>query len=153
MHHPPTPPTPKFTDQLGRDWPVRLSFASVRAIRAATEIDFGEPEKFPQYWAQLLADEELAIKVLETALAESLAARDVTAEAWLEAVDGETLENGMNALAEAVVLFTRPQKRGLITDSLAKINEYWEKAVADSRAAIEKFNETHMNQALERLGN
>jgi hypothetical protein len=148
----PQPSPPSFTDLAGNRWPVRLSFSSVRAIRDATEIDFGQPEKFPQYWAELLADDELALKVLAVAIRSQAEARSIDLATWDEAVDGETVQNGLAALAEAVVLFTRPQKRGLVIDARDKINEYWQKAVDESRGAIADFNEAKYAKALERLG-
>lgn len=138
---------PKFHDLAGNEFTIRLSFATVRAIRDATEIDFGEPEKFPQYWAELLASDALALKVLCVAIGDNYP----DGYCLEENVDGPTLESGLNALAEAVVLFTRPQKRGLVIEARDKINEYWQKAVDESRAAIVNFSDERMSQALAQL--
>jgi hypothetical protein len=125
---------------------------TVRDIRTATDVDFGLPEKFPHYWAELLADDELAIRVLTAAITPQAQVRQIDVADFAAHLDGTIIEEGLTALAAAVVLFTRPQKRGLVSDGLEVVNAHWRKAVGDSRAAIRDYTTAAAEKALAQLG-
>lgn len=143
--------TPQFDDRAGRNWQLALNFVSLAALRNLG-IDLGTPHTVAQNWARLLIEDATALDALWALIAEQAAARKVTRDDWLTAMSGAELELGLAALEVAVVLFIRPQQRGVVTAGLAKLKEGHAEALAAAARQVAEINQAAAEQALSRLG-
>lgn len=141
-----------FPDLSQRSWTIRLNFANLRTIRDATGVDLGKPVDFGRSWAELLSDDDKALTALWLAIEPQATAQGIDNAAWLESMNGECVETALEAMSEAVINFTQPQKRGMVEDALEVMKAGWLKAVAESRTLIRTAAEQGAERALQQLG-
>ncbi len=147
-----TNPPAKFSDLKGHEWSVRLDFAGLHRIREGCDVDLGDVERMAQTWADLLYDDQKALKAVWLAIKPTAEAQQATLDSFLEQMDGETLQAALEALGNAVISFTQPRKRGMVEKAIRGVVEGMAKAVAQAELKIEQVVNSTTAEALEALG-
>lgn len=140
------PPEPNsFTDLSGQSHQIELSFRSLRAIKVCG-VDFGKIDQVGVAWAAILADDELALRVIRAALGDAAPSE---AE-WLAQMDGATLEAAREALLGALINFS-PAKRQMIAAGAAKIQQKYQQAIDEATTRIENLTDESIDRAERQL--
>ena len=139
---------PQFNDASGRAWFPRLDFGRLRRIRDATGIDLGNTEQIGRAWATLLGDDLQALDVVWLVI--EAGANGLAKDDWLSAMDGDRLEAALEALRVALVNFTRPQRRGMIEEAMAKVNQAYKLAIRQASSRMGELTDEAIARALAR---
>ena len=142
-----------FSDSKGREWGLALDFGLLRTLKKMAQVDFGDPEQFGRVWAELLFDDEKALKVLWRCVETQATDAGVSETQFLEAMNGEVLENALDALGEAVVNFTRPQRRGIVQAAMVQINEKLAAVIARTQTEVENLTMEAVERAAAAIDN
>jgi hypothetical protein len=126
-----------FKDNQNREWTIRLDFALLQAIRDGAQVDLGNIEELAKTWAGLLYDDAKSLLVVWIAVERAASAQSVDKSTFLQAMDGESLEQALVALGAAIESFTQPRKRGMVERAIRGVNEGMAKAVKQAEEAIE----------------
>jgi hypothetical protein len=144
--------TATFRDAKGDQWSVRLDFAGLRRIRDAADVDLGNVEALAQVWASLLYDDELALSVIWLCIQSAAEPKGVTKDDYFARMDGPVLQAALDALGEAVLNFTRPQKRGMAERAIREVTDGYKQAVEEAEKRIETAVQGSTRDALSALG-
>lgn len=136
---------PTFKDAQGREWFPRLDFTRLREIRDQTGADLGLPEQMGREWAKLIIDDAKTIRALWIASAPA----GIGLEDFQAGLDGEAIDNGVNALQEAVINFTRPLKRGMVRQAIEALMEGYRAAIAEGEKQIQQLMQQGATRAME----
>jgi len=135
---------PTYKDAQGREWFPRLDFARLRAIRDQTGVDLGLAEQMGREWAKLVIDDGKTIRALWIASENGISVEDFEA-----GLDGESIDNGVNALKEAIVNFTRPLKRGMVRQAIDALMEGYQAAIAEGEKQIQALMQQGTTRAMD----
>jgi hypothetical protein len=138
-----------FNAADGREWQIELDYGLLRLLRKTPGVDFGVPEKFGEVWADLLLNDDRALKVLWRCVEQDA---DVSEDEWLSSMDGEALEAGLRALAAAVVNFTPPRRRLMIVETIKQIDAGILKAIEAATTNVRELTDERAKAAIEALG-
>ncbi len=111
-----------FTDRRGRDWTIVLDVAICRDVKAQLGVDLAN-------WAdgkaasKLWSDDAALVDVLWLLLKEQATDRGVDEREFARSLNGDVLADGLKAIEDAVVNFTRPDRRELVKKIAAKSGE------------------------------
>jgi hypothetical protein len=115
-----------FKDATGRTWPIRLTIATARLVVAEHKIDLLVlHDKAAGVFSRLTSSPNQIVDVVWTLIRKEAAEQGVTAEAFLDAVDGPTIEGMTEALIEGVIDFFRsnPEKVRVLKAAFTKQKE------------------------------
>ncbi len=132
------PSWPTFTDAAGDKWTIELNVALVQSLRKELDLDLLAIVTDKKILPRLATDDVLLVDAISLLLSESIETRKLDAEGFARRLFGDTLQAAAEAMVEAVAVFSRPQKRGLIRESWAAM------ATAETRVtrmALDKLPE------------
>lgn len=136
---------PQFTDTKSRVWHLELSIGLALAIRAKLKVDFLNLLDGKALDAVSRSDETL-VNVLWLICAEQAQAAGVDEVEFAMGLGGDALGEAIEALLEALVLFTRPDNRPAIQKVLAKVREVHGRQV---QLAVRKCDSPAMEQTIQ----
>jgi hypothetical protein len=131
-----------FKDAKGRIWPILLTIRSARLVVAEHQIDLLILDnKEAGVFNRLTSTPHQITDVVWTLIREKAAAENVTAEAFLDAVDGETVEGMTEALIQSVIDFFRsnPAKVRVLQAAFKKQTEMENEVAALAVSEIESL--------------
>lgn len=154
---------PTFNDSSGREYRPVIDYDRLRVIRNATGFDLGDVSHLGEVWAKLIYNDERCLEVIWLAIGgkpfdaglvrrliawcgQFFSPPGITYRKWLGRMHGGLLENARDALGEAILNFTPPQKRGVLEQGMGRIQKEYENAIAEAEASME----TLMTEAVER---
>ncbi|MGD9632651.1 MAG: hypothetical protein AB7I57_18315 [Pirellulales bacterium] len=124
-----------FADGEGREWQLELDFDTCDELRQQLKIDFGDVKGFTQTWAEILWDDQLALRLLWFLVRER--AEGVEEKAWRKSMNGERLEAARDALLAAVFFFTPPTKRQMVANATTGVMDFYRAAIREAEVEIE----------------
>lgn len=114
--------TSRFTDQRGRVWQLELNYSLAKRLRDVTGLDFVNYQDGKALLAIHDSDEKL-VQVLWLLCEPQAQAVSVSEEVFGAGLGGEALEQGIEALEQALLNFSRPAKRQAIAAIRDKAHE------------------------------
>ena len=135
---------PQFTDTKSRPWQVDLSIGLALAIRSRLKVNFLNLLDGQALEAINHSDETL-VNVLWLICAEQAQAAGVDEVEFAMGLGGDVLGLAIDALLEALVLFTRPENRPAIQRILDKSKEMHRRQV---QLALAKIDSPEMEAAI-----
>ena len=111
-----------FKDATGREWTVAISVATVSRVRSLAKVDIMDAIE-GKLIPTLMGDVVLLCNVLYAVCKPQADAAGITDEQFGEALLGDALAAGEEALMEAIVDFSHPSKRTAVARA-------WDKAKA-----------------------
>lgn len=111
----------------------RLSLATADRIKAATKIDL-LGDDVTKSLVGLVFDRRQLGEVIWCFAAKQAKELDVARDDFFDALDGDALERGWNAVVEAAISFIPPQRQAAERNSFERMME----AVAEGAAALER---------------
>ena len=140
---------PTFKDSQGREYKPVLDFAKLREIRKLTGIDLGVVTELGQSWLRILDSADVAATCLWVAVSDRAG---ITEDEFLSALDAERVEEGCDALLEAVRNFTPPRMRGLVDKGPVFIHQNYKEVIELQEAIVQAATKRATEEAIERLG-
>lgn len=132
--------TPTFRDGAGRVWNLAINIGLARRVRDEMAVDFGQVTD-GQLFITLSDSPEKLAGTLWLLVERQAERQSVTPEDFAESLDGDALDGAMEALAEAIILFSRSHQRQAVRtllkktmvaqEKIAKAAEEWIEANAD----------------------
>lgn len=122
-----------FTDRQDRSWSIVLDVALCRDVKNQLGVDLAN-------WAdgkaasKLWQDDEALVDTLWALIKDDAKERRVDELAFAKSLNGDVLAEGLKAIEDAVVNFTRPDRRDLVKKIAAKSGEV-------TTAAIQRASE------------
>lgn len=143
----------EFRDDEGRPWHVSLTVSSAARVRDLVQVVLppksaeespGEPVSFDIIDAGEIARTFQVLRSNFAALGETLAAllmpqlekKSITKEQFLDALRGESLEQGGLAVEEELISFFPPRLRGVVSQLAARMTELSNEVTAQAEAAL-----------------
>jgi len=126
-----------FKDAKGRAWPIRITIASARTVVAEHQIDLLIlHNQAAGVFGRLTASPHQIVDVCWTLVRKQAEEHKVTAEDFLDAIDGDAVEAMTEALVDGVIDFFRsnPEKVRVLTAAFKK-QRVMEGAIADQAVA------------------
>lgn len=111
-----------FSDQQGRSWRLELNYSLAKRLRDVTGLDFVNYQDGKALLAIHDSDEQL-VQVLWLLCEPQANAAQISEEAFGSGLGGEALEQGIEALEQALLNFSRPAKRQAIAAIRDKAHE------------------------------
>lgn len=144
-----------FVDMQMRRWVLELTVGLAQDIRRLESIDLLNAHN-GQAITKLAADDERLVRVLWMIIEPRATQLDVTPEDFARSLGGETLGAGMQALEEAIILFTPPARRLAIRKLVDKAREVQQRAfdlmtTKLNSATTTKAIESHLRRSGERF--
>lgn len=138
----PTGP-PTFQDSQKRTWTINLTLGLIDAVQAESGVDLIADEGDVSPMVALLSDRRKLAAALWACVAPQAATKQVTREAFINALDGDTLAAGWGAMVDAIVFFTPSSRRSWVQAAFdAQIAAMEQGAIAVAEvAASEETNE------------
>ena len=124
-----------FADRLGGEWYVALDVGLCRDIKLAHGVDLAN-------WidgkaaSRLYQDDETLVAVLWMLCQSQADERDIDEEAFARLLNGDVLAAALTAIEEAVVGFTRPDRRELVRQAMATMKEATAEAIDKQRCKL-----------------
>lgn len=124
-----------FTDRLGGEWSVALDVGLCRDIKRAHGVDLAN-------WidgkaaGRLYQDDETLVAVLWMLCQSQADACDVDEEAFARLLNGDVLAAALTAIEEAVLGFTRPDRRELVRQAIATMRDATAETLDKQRAKL-----------------
>lgn len=115
-----------FTDRAGRRWALELTYGLAKKIAKETGFSFLALNE--KALDRLVSDEDYLVDVVWRLVADQAAADGVTREQFEASLDRETLTRILQAIAEALVNFSRPDVRPAVEALMKTIWESKEQA-------------------------
>ena len=146
-----------FKDKNGRVWDLSLNFLTVERVCKETGVDLLDYEQQHTLAAELAIDDVKLAKTAAAILAPNLGDAGIQPEAFADAIaDGEILAEIYEAIAGAVVNFTRARRRATVAGLFSKANMAIGKAAAVAEkhlesGAIDRQIEKDLEKFAERL--
>lgn len=105
----------RFTDREGRDWVVRIDVWGIKQVRERTGFDIsGLPQR-----AEALTDPVLFSQVLWILCEDQAKAKGIDEKAFLQGIDGESLESADPVFSDAFLDFCPSRLRQALKDAQA----------------------------------
>lgn len=108
-----------FTDNASRTWTVAVNVGTLKRVKALTGTDLLEVIE-GRLVERLIADPVLLVDILYAACKPEADARNVTDEAFGQAMGGDAVEQATEALLEELVDFFPRPRRALLRKALEK---------------------------------
>ena len=140
--------TPSFRDAEGREWHLSLSIGLARRIKDEVGVDFGQLAD-GKLLAELGTDPEKLCSALWLMCEKQAERQSVTPEGFAESLDGDAIDGAMEALVEAIVLFTRSHLRNAMRTMFSKTKVAQEKTAKAAETWIETNADQITNQVIE----
>ena len=124
---------PKFTDEAGRDWTIRVDVTAVKNVREL-DVDLGNIGKAADNFIRLADDPVLLCNVLYVLCEEQAKDRDISDEDFGRLLAGDVIGDAAMALEEAITNFFPQQKRSLmqrLRKKVDRVQAMGEKLVAE----------------------
>ena len=112
----------QFTDERGRVWRIELNYSLAKRLRDVTGLDFVNYQDGKALLAIHDSDEKL-VQVLWLLCEPQAQAAGVSEEEFGAGLGGDALEQGIEALEQALLNFSRPAKRQAIAAIRDKAHE------------------------------
>lgn len=154
---------PTFTDSKNRSWRIELNGGLARRLKQEEQLDFFNAWDGKAF-AALAQSEEKLIDALWLCCEEQAQAKQIDTAAFACGfASGDVFQQAIDALIEAVVLFTPPAKRPAVEAARAKTREALAEGIdavttklngikgQELIAAARRQVETTFDQALDRL--
>lgn len=138
---------PRFRDAKGAEWEINPTIGLADRILSATGFDPLEGAT-GQSAVELLFDSRKLCKVLWVATAAE--ARQISLEAFADAMNGDALTAGWGALVDAIIFFTPKQNRAAAQAAIEMQVEAMEKGV---EALVEVAMSAETSRGLRDAGN
>lgn len=132
-----------FKDIKGRVWELQISVGSVRRIKGAFGIDIGNIMSFtdsgkPSVLDQIGDDVQLLFGIIWLLCEKQATGRGIDEQAFLDAMDGDSVEAAADALLDEIVNFSQPAQRKV----LQKLRELSRIAKEKAEAQLSKILES-----------
>jgi hypothetical protein len=125
-----------WKDTAGREWTVRLNCGNTRKLRDELSVDLLDPSKADTVTGLLVDLPQLCL-VLWQLCAGQAKARCVTRDNFFEALDGDALAAGWDALRGAFVDFCPAPRRQVVEQYLVRQAEAMEQIVKAATEAVQ----------------
>lgn len=125
-----------FSDRRDREWTIVLDVALCRDVKAQLGVDLAN-------WAdgkasaKLWSDDAALVDVLWLLLKEQAADRAVDEREFARSLNGDVLAEGLKAIEDAVVNFTRPDRRDLVRKIAEKSGDVTTAAIQRATEEVE----------------
>lgn len=130
----------KFVDAEGREWGLSLTLGKVKRLREECNFVLGKEATNTRLAETLFADPETLGRVLWVMIESEAKARDITPEAFANAIDCEALESATLGFMEAITdFFQRPEAAKTIKKRLPELLAETDKKLAE--AANQSFDQ------------
>ena len=141
---------PRFKDEVGGDWNVKLDAPLIRKIRKELNVDLADRE---DTYNKLDADVCLLVDVLYVCCEDQCRAGNVTDIAFGKALVGDAIDRATEALLQAIDDFTPASKRSLPRLLAQKNAELRKKAeeIALAKVSDPKVEEELIRAMMERM--
>lgn len=140
------PTIPTFRDAAGRSWSIRLTLGLIETVLDETTVDLIPDNCDVTNLTSLLFDPRKLSRVLWSCVATQ--ADGVTVQEFREAMDGDALSQGWNALIEAVLFFTRSRSEPLAAAIEEAIETAMKIVEQGTAAAIAMMRSEQTEQAI-----
>lgn len=129
-----------FVDAKNREWKLSLTVGKLKSIRESSGIDLGKLLKNPEIFAEaMFAEPEEIGRLLWACCSEEGAG--IGESAFLEGIDGPTIERATEALLRAVVdFFPRSKIATILQGKIGAIFEGMDRAMAERLTSTSKAN-------------
>lgn len=101
---------PTFRDSTGREYEASITLATAIKLQAAG-VNMNKPMEIPDKWTSDLSSLGASLWL---ACEKSFVKHGFTEDTYAEILDGDTLASAMNALWDAVILFSQPPIRAAL---------------------------------------
>lgn len=128
-----------FTDTAGRVWAVTINTETVKRVRSLLGVDLMEFID-GTLMAKLMSDVILLVDVLFSVCKPEADARGVSDVQFGEAMDGDVIQAGEEALAEALFRISHPSRREAARKAWEKAKKLREKAQSMACVRLEDPN-------------
>jgi len=124
-----------FADRLGGEWYVALDVGLCRDIKLAHGVDLAN-------WidgkaaGRLYQDDETLVAVLWMLCQSQARDRDIDEEAFARLLNGDVLAAALTAIEEAVLGFTRPDRRELVRQAIETMRAATAETIDKQRAKL-----------------
>lgn len=126
---------PEFTDTRQRVWPLAFDYTLARRIKKEAGLDFVNAHDGKAIEGIYRSDEKL-VQVLWLLCQEQAEREQIDEEEFGRGLGGDALGAAIDALQEALVLFSRPANRPVLEQILAKAREAQD---AEQKLVMEKL--------------
>lgn len=134
-----------FKDLGGNEWIIGFNIGNCRRLLELTRLDFANAHDGKAV-SEIQADDSKMVQVLWLLVEEQAKLKGIDEDAFWQKLDGNVLEEAQNAIEEAVLGFTRPERRAALKAILDKKREAMAKAMG---LAIAKVQAVEMDQKIE----
>lgn len=135
-----------FKDLGGNEWIVSFNIGNCRRLLELTKLDFANAHDGKAV-SEIQANDSKMVQVLWLLIEEQAKAKGIDEDAFWQKLDGNVLEEAQNAIEEAVLGFTRPERRAALKAILDKKREAIDKAM---NLAVAKVQAVNIDQELEK---
>jgi len=131
-----------FKDTENREWIIAANIATVKRVRDLAEVDLTDPQAITA-----LGDDPLQFGAVLYALCqEQIEKRSLDETTFWSGFDGDTIDVAARALVEELVTFSRPDRRTVLRQAIAKRQVLDQKAI---RAAQQIVQSDRLDRAVE----
>lgn len=134
-----------FKDLGGNEWIISFNIGNCRRLLELTKLDFANAHDGKAV-SEIQANDSKMVQVLWLLIEEQAKAKGIDEDAFWRNLDGNVLEEAQNAIEEAVLGFTRPERRAALKAILDKKREAIDKAM---NLAVAKVQAVNIDQELE----
>ncbi len=125
-----------FTDALGRSWPLEITVATLKRVRAVAGVDLLEAAG-GTLLDRLVADPVLLGDVLYACVKPQADERKITDEDFGRSLAGDAIEHATTALLEEFVAFFPSPRRRVLEKALTKLAGWRTAALAAAEARLD----------------
>jgi hypothetical protein len=118
----------QFKDRLNRSWLLSLDLGECRRVCRLHDVDLANWHDGKALHTLLVSDEKL-VAVLWCLIEEQAKTGQIDEEEFARGLNGDVLATALEALTEAIVLFTRPDRRELVRQIAVKATQTQDDAV------------------------
>jgi hypothetical protein len=129
----------EFKDSADRTWSLELTFATVEHVKRAAKLTLSFTDKIGEAWAQLIIDDELALRVVWAIIESQAQEAECTREQFDAAMNGARLSAAIVGLRAAILELSNPRRRALVAAAMDEIEKSYGEAAtkcADEFASI-----------------
>ncbi len=119
-----------FKDCEGREWNMSVTIGSARMVKDQFDVDLLRFDE--RLIGRLSAEMVLMADIVYLLIEQQAKGRDVTREAFFDALDGNALEAAKEALIEATVDYLPVSRQAQVRAALAKIKELDERLIEEA---------------------
>lgn len=124
-----------FTDRKSQEWVIALDVGLCRDVKKVHGVDLAN-------WidgkaaARLYQDDALLVAVTWMLVAEQAEQRGVDEEAFARSLNGDVLAKALEAIEQAIMGFTRPDRRELVRQAIETMRAATAEAIDKQRAKL-----------------